>query len=254
MRIKVVVPVPVSDRQVGLRAAQIPPEHRDADTEVVFEAVKNGATQFDSEHDVLLSEFFVYEAAVKAQQEGFDAVCIDSTGDGGMAALRSRLEIPVMGAGISGYLVALMLGHRFSVITESEVWSLSPAKYLRKLGLESHLASVRYVDVVPDLGDLAGDDKDTLFPALEKIAHECIEEDGAEVIVLGSTTMHEAYEYLRERLPVPVISPGLVQYKLTRMLVELGLTQSERAYRRPGTPKDDLFESVGREHDVRPVD
>lgn len=254
MRIKVVVPVPVSERQVGLRAAQIPPELRDADTEVVFEAVKNGATQFDSEHDVLLSEFFVYEAAVKAQQEGFDAVCIDSTGDGGMAALRSRLEIPVMGAGISGYLVALMLGHRFSVITESEVWSLSPAKYVRKLGLESHLASVRYVDVVPDLGDLAGDDKDTLFPALEKIARECIEEDGAEVILLGSTTMHEAYEYLRERLPVPVISPGLVQYKLTRMLVELGLTQSERAYRRPGTPKDDLFESVGREHDVRPVD
>lgn len=252
MRIKFISPLPLSEEHLRLREAQIPEHLRDDDTEIVFTSAKNGAANFDSEHDHLLSDYFTYEAGIEAEAEGFDAVCIDSTSDSGMPALRSRLDIPVIGAGIAGYHVALMLGLKFSVITESEVWSLSPWKFTRRLGIEDHLASVRYVDVVPDLEGLAGDTKDTLFKDLERIALECVEEDGAEVILLGSTTMHEAYDYLRERLPVPVINPGLVQYKVARMLVELGLAQSRQLYRKPATPKDEAVHRSAEVVDERP--
>ena len=56
--------------------------------------------------------------------------------------------------------------------------------------------------------------EDKIFPALVKLAQRCIEEDRAEVIVLGSTTMHQAHAYLAERLPVPVINPGPLSYKI----------------------------------------
>ena len=36
----------------------------------------------------------------------------------------------------------------------------------------------------------------------------CIEEDGAQVICMGSTTMHQAVPYLQAELPVPVVNPG----------------------------------------------
>ncbi len=43
---------------------------------------------------------------------GFDAVCIDTMSDSGVAALRSSLSIPVVGPGRASMLTAMMLGHR----------------------------------------------------------------------------------------------------------------------------------------------
>ena len=66
-----------------------------------------------------------------------------------------------------------------------------------------------------------------------------INEDGADVIVLGSTTLHQSYGYLKERLPVPVINPGLVMYKLCEVFLELGLSHSKQAFPTPQALKDD---------------
>jgi allantoin racemase len=60
-------------------------------------------------------------------------------------------------------------------------------------------------------------------------ATNCVEEDGADVIVLGSTTMHEAAAALSERLPVPVINPGPTAFKLAETMLALGLTHSRMA-------------------------
>ena len=54
--------------------------------------------------------------------------------------------------------------------------------------------------------------------------------DGAEVICMGSTTMHQAVPFLREHLPVPVINPGPLTYKLAELCIGLGLSHSRRAY------------------------
>lgn len=59
------------------------------------------------------------------------------------------------------------------------------------------------------------------------------------MIVLGSTTMHQSYDYLKERLPVPVINSGLVAYKMCETFLELGLSHSKRAFPPPEVPKDD---------------
>ncbi|MEC8764852.1 MAG: hydrogenase expression protein HupH, partial [Pseudomonadota bacterium] len=57
-----------------------------------------------------------------------------------------------------------------------------------------------------------------------------IAEDGAEVILLGSTTMHQAHQFLSERLDVPVINPGPLTYKLVEVMLGLGLSHSRAAY------------------------
>ena len=72
---------------------------------------------------------------------------------------------------------------------------------------------------------------------------QCIE-DGAEVICIGSTTMHQAVPYLRENLPVPVINPGPLTYKLAEMLLGLGLTQSRKAYRKPEVDKSGMLAAM----------
>ena len=74
---------------------------------------------------------------------------------------------------------------------------------------------------------------------LEQEGLKAIEEDKASVIVLGSTTMHQSHHYLQEKLPVPVINPGVVAYKLCELLLELGLSHSKLAYPDPETLQDE---------------
>ena len=70
------------------------------------------------------------------------------------------------------------------------------------------------------------------MPLLEDAGLACVE-DGAEVICMGSTTMHQAVPYLQERLPVPVINPGPLTYKLAELMLGLGLSQSRKGVRAP---------------------
>ena len=49
-----------------------------------------------------------------------------------------------------------------------------------------------------------------MFETLTAEAQKAIDEDGADVILLGSTTMHQAGDYMAAHLPAPVINPGPV--------------------------------------------
>ena len=68
--------------------------------------------------------------------------------------------------------------------------------------------SIRALDAVPDNQNLLAGKEEEVFPALDALARRCIEGDGADVILLGSTTMHQAHGPVARCLPVPVINPG----------------------------------------------
>lgn len=87
-----------------------------------------------------------------------------------------------------------------------------------------------------------------VFAKLKAESEKAIAEDGADVIVLGSTTMHQSAGYLQQNLPVPVINPGLVTYKLAELLLETGLSHSKRAFPDPEVKKDDEILSRGAAH------
>ena len=99
------------------------------------------------------------------------------------------------------------------------------------------MASLRSIKTRPDVTELLEGKEEVVFGKLKEQAEKAIEEDGADVIVLGSTTMHQSAEYLAANLPVPVINPGQVAYKFLETQIELGLTHSKRAFPTPEVPK-----------------
>jgi allantoin racemase len=56
--------------------------------------------------------------------------------------------------------------------------------------------------------------------------------------------MHDAHPYLSENLPVPVVNPGPLTYKLAEAMLSLGLSHSPRAYRRPDVPKPEMVRAM----------
>lgn len=238
MRILVIVPFPLDETGIDNRRVQVDELAGPSTATFTFKPVSAGPELMDSVHDWLYSDMALFEAGLEAEAEGFDAVCVDSMSDSGVDALRSVLRIPVIGPGRASFLTALMLGDSFSVITTWEPWVGVYAKILRDNGLEGRCKSIRALQgVPPDFRNLLQGKEDSVFPKLLELSRECIDQDGADVICLGSTTMHQAHAYLTERLEVPVINPGPLTYKLAEAFLTLGLSQSRKAYPRPGKPK-----------------
>lgn len=243
-RIKVIFPVPMSEHTRGLIESQVPPEFIGPQFDVQFVGSRRLMTMANSYYDMYIMDTIVIDAAVAAEAEGFDAVCINTVSDSGLGALRSRLRIPVIGPGQAAFHVACTLGHKFSILTMWEPWVPLYRKTLKEYGLEARCASIRHINTRPDVQELLQGKEEIVFGKLEAAGRAAIDEDGADVIVLGSTTMHQSHRYLADHLPVPVINPGLVAYKLCEMLLELGLTHSKHAWPDPEVIQDqNLFPS-----------
>lgn len=242
-RILNIVPVPVPEVALAEFAGQIPAGLMHPDFVNEFVAARGGARVIDSPYEMTLADAFVLDAGCRAQDEGYAAVCVNSMSDSALAALRSRLEIPVMAPAISSMLLACMLGKHFSVITMWPRWHELYEKAAVANGIASRLASIRDIGTRPDAAELLAGKEEFVFPLLEREARNAIDEDGADVIILGSTTMHQSHAFLASRLEVPVINPGVVAIKLTELLVQCGLSHSKSSYPSPEVAQDDLFRS-----------
>ena len=232
-RVLVIVPFAMSSENLSLRQDQLRSLSLGPHIDFEYRPVKAGPANYASHHDFVLADVANFEAGCRAQEEGFDAVCIDTMSDSGVAALRSVLDIPVFGPGKVSILSALMLGDRFSFLTMASRWKPLYKKALDELGLHHKCASVRAIEVQPDNQSLLSGKEEDIFPLLEAAARQAIEVDGAEVIILGSTTMHQAHAYLQARLPVPVINPGPLSYKMAEAALGLGLKHSRVGYPQP---------------------
>jgi allantoin racemase len=237
-KVKIIVPIPMDEAGVANRASQLSGDLVAPGFDVDFVAVSWGAALGDSYYDTMLMDMSVFEAGLTAEEEGYDAVCIDTVSDSGMYALRSRLSIPVIGPGQAAVHAACMLGHKFSFITMWDEWFHLYRKILTEYKMESRCASLRSIKTRPDLEELLAGKEEVIFKKLEAESLKAIEEDGADVIVLGSTTMHQSHGYLKDVLPVPVINPGQIAYKLCEVFLELGLTHSMTAFPAPEMPND----------------
>jgi allantoin racemase len=242
-KVLTIVPVPLDAEGIKNRQAQLSEVTLGPDISFDFVPVKASCSMFDSYHDWVLADIGILEAGLKAQEDGYDAVCVDTMSDSGVNALRSVLDIPVIGPARASFHLALMLGNKFSVVTQWEPWIPETVKVVAEYGLSDRLASVRAIDLRPDLAHLLSGKEENAFPLLLDAAKQCVD-DGAEVICLASTSMHEAHSYLAERLPVPVINPGPVTYKLAETVLALGLTHSRKAYQQPAVPKRAMIHAM----------
>jgi Asp/Glu/hydantoin racemase len=138
-------------------------------------------------------------------------------------------------------LMALTLGDRFSILTMASRWKPLYKKALDELGLHHKCASVRAIEVTPDNQNLLSGKEEDVFPLLEAAGRRAIEQDGAEVLILGSTTMHQSHAWLSARLPVPVINPGPLSYKIAESALALGLRHSRVGYAAPMHPRLDML-------------
>ena len=169
--------------------------------------------------------------------ERYDAIVLQSILDPALFPAREISPIPILGCGESAVHLASMLGNRFSFLCTVPVEMKLIPENLAVYGFTEKLASMRCINLsVPDVKERRN--KNVQLDAMEKEACKAIEEDGAEVLILGCTGLSWMAPDLRERLKIrgldaPVIQPVWAAVAFARMLVRLDMRHSPMAYPPP---------------------
>ena len=225
------------DRTIGThevsRRRDVLARHAAPGTDIEVRPTEQGPAAIESARDAALVVPELLRLGPAAERAGFDAVIIGCFSDPGLDALRETLRIPVVGPGASAMHLAAQLGTRFSVLSPAGRGHGRLTARLRALALAPLFASVRGIGL--SVMDLARQTPGAFDKAAEA-GRRAVDEDGAEVLVLGCMSMAflpGVAEALQQRIGVPVVNPVVAGLKTAEMAAGMKLAHSKAAYPTP---------------------
>lgn len=202
-------------------------------TEVIGLTPRLGAESVEGNVESYLAAVAVMDA-VQRYDAPYDAVIQAGFGEHGREGLQELLEVPVVDITDAAAHAAMLLGHRYSVVTTLDRTVPLIEDRLRLAGLDAHCASVRASGL--SVLELEGDPEATVA-AIAQEAKRAVTEDRAEVICLGCGGMAGLDAAVREATGAPVVDGVAAAVKLAESLVQLGLRTSKVRTYAPPRPK-----------------
>ncbi len=205
------------------------------ETELVVTCPDKGPVAIESAYDETLAAFYSMDLVKKANAENYNAVIIACFSDPGIVAMKEISDILVVGIQEASLHAASMLGNRFTILTP--IKKRIPSKYndVWRNKLSNNLASVRELGMTVTETD---EKPDLAQKRIMEVAKQAVEEDGAEVIILGCAGMTGYAEKVAKKLNIVVIDPTIVAFKYAEAMLEAGIKQSKHALYAHPSPKE----------------
>lgn len=201
-------------------------------TEIIELTPAVGAESVEGNFESYLAAAAVMDA-VSTYDGPADAVILAGFGEHGKEGLMELLDVPVVDITEAAAHIAMLLGHRYSVVTTLDRAVPLIEDRLLSFGLLEHCASVRSTG----LGVLELEDADRAARAVILQTRQAVEQDRAEVIVLGCGGMAGLDERLTQELGVPVVDGVTSAVVLAESLAALGVSTSKSRTYAPPRPK-----------------
>lgn len=171
-----------------------------------------------------------------AEKNGYDGAIIGCFYDPGLYEAREITDsLTVVAPGESSMNISLSLGYKFSIIAGSEKFIPIITENIRKYGHLDKLASVKVVDLSVEA---YREDLELTEKRVMEKGKEAVDEDKAEVLLLGCTAQYGIYKKIQEYTNVPVLDPIISALKYCEFLINLkrnfGWSHSKRClYKSP---------------------
>lgn len=187
------------------------------DTLITMLTAPFGVAYIETRFEALIGAYATAQLAAE-HHAGHDAVIVAAFGDPGLTGLREVMPMPVFGMSESALASACLLGHRFSIICISSRIKAWYRETVEANGLIGRLASIRSLETpLRNIGQVQADHG----PALLDLCNRAVDEDGAEVIILGGAPLAGLARSLRGQLPVPVVDGVSTSVKQAEAIVSL---------------------------------
>lgn len=189
-------------------------------TEVEIISIKEAPSGIESYHDAAISEKYLLER-IEEWEGKYDGFIIACHSDIGVDLLRELTAKPVIGIGEASMLLALPLGHKFSILSLKRKKIPQKEDLVKKYGLENRCASIR----ATGLGVVANDKEKR-----EKLIQEgekAVKEDRAEVLILGCAGMAGMDKEIEKAVGVPVIDGVVSALLIVESFIRYGVSTSK---------------------------
>ena len=192
-------------------------------TEIVPANPAQGPASIQGFYDAALCVPEVIKEIQKHQNvDGIVIACFDDTG---LDAIRSLVDVPVIGIGEAAFHAASMLGTKFSVITTLSRSVAGLEANLLRYGLAAKCGKVHATDIpVLKLEESAPHEVSLIRNAIGG----AIEQDGADTIVLGCAGMTDLADLLSQEFGVPVVDGVVCAVTFVEALIAAGFKTSKR--------------------------
>ena len=199
--------------------------------ELSMDCLRNSTVCIDSALDVALAAAEIIQQAIKAEQDGFDGIILYCMSDPAIVACRETVRIPVLGGGQAAFLTAASLGYNYSLLTTSSRRIPEKKEFIYTTGVDpERLCSIRSVDL--NLSNIR-EDMNRTIDCLAREGRRCVEEDGAQVLILGCLSLLGMADAVSDRIRIPVIDPAKAALLMMESLIRQGLSHSKKAYQSP---------------------
>ena len=189
-----------------------------AGTEVIEATARFGTLYIENRVEAAIAGHAVLDALAE-HGEGCDAAIIAAFGDPGVGAAKELMDIPVVGIAEAALVTAWLLGRRFSIVCLTSRLRTWYAECVAEHGLSGRLASVRALETpVRDITQA----KAELAQPLAQLCRRVVEEDEAEVVILGGGPVAGLARELSDQTPVPLLDGVTCAVRIAEMLVTLG--------------------------------
>ncbi len=213
---------PNSSREVTDGIRKICKKYALADTRIEVKQLEEAPSGIESYLDAAIAEKYLLEN-FKDWEKQYDGFIIGCHSDIGIDLLRELTDKPVIGIGEASMLYALPLGHKFSILSLKRKKIPQKEDLVKKYGLEDRCASIR----TTGLGVVA-----TEKDKREKLLKEgmaAVQEDGAEVLILGCAGMAGLDKEIEKVVEVPVIDGLVCALMMIESFIRYGVGTSKIA-------------------------
>ena len=194
------------------------------DTELTVICAEKGPETIESTYDESFAIPETLKLVERANRESYDAVIINAFCDPGLEAARQISDIFVAGIEETTLHIAAMLGAKFTILTPVKNRITHKYEEVRRYKLEQSLASVRTTAMAVTEVD---SDPDRAKDRALEVAREAVEQDGAEVVILGCAAMLGFGEEISRELGVTVLDPTATTLKICEAIVDAKLMHSK---------------------------
>lgn len=200
-RILVVNPNSTASCTAALDRAAAP--FRSEAVEIVAETVADGPPSIASMTDFAMAHGPLVRH-MQARNGAADAVVVACFSDPALPAVKEIMGTPCFGLGEAGMLAALPRGRRFGIVALAAASVERQQRRAAELGLEARYAGSRAVDLsVPELADA-----ERTAAAMAEAGRKLVDEDGADVLIMGCAGMADRRAGLEAEIGAPVVEPG----------------------------------------------
>jgi allantoin racemase len=212
------------------RIAAVAREAASPGTEIVAVTGQSGVPYIATRAEAVIGARVALELLAE-HADGCDAAVVAAFADPGIGGARELLSIPVIGMAEAAMLTACMLGRRFSIVTFATAMGPWYRECVDYNGLTGRLASIRCVaggfrdinSVQEDMGD-----------ALVDACRQAVEQDEADVVILGGAPLAGLAATVADRVPVPLVDGVAAAVRQAEVVASLRVRKATAGtFRRP---------------------